>query len=383
MSYSHTLSACFLNRPATRSTCSSVSSTCKVNRRWKTLLRWESTVGRNPRCWNLREALSEPSIHAAGLGLGGTGTRTVQAVPKGASRKSHFRSRRSRTIVGRNCSEIRRSGHVKIQRIWSWKKKRLDRCKPINPFLRVVLRYSIFREHKLLGQNRSVVLFLLVWSFIIRLCVFRNFGVAVTPPQFCKSYPKTLDLRSSSGTLDHGTSVSARWGESILGWSTWKEAAAAAATEAACHVPANWSVLLLVPKQWDLANGHMRLLLANGRLLWAKGRLLWANGRLLWAKGLLLFGYGILWVNVSFFSNLHRFSSSTSRATESYDDVHVYSHMIKGQDHDIAARCAKHTQLPKKLKFWWSICGCRLLGLLVSVCTIWAQFRDHWWGQYK
>ncbi len=141
-------------------------------------------------------------------------------------------------------------------------------------------------------------------------CVFRNFGVAVTPPQFCKSDPKTLDLGSSSGTLDHGTSVSARWGESILGWSTWKEAAAA--TEAACHVPANWSVLLLVTKQWRLANGHMRL----------------------------RFGYGILWVNVSFFSNLHRFSSSTSRATESYDDVHVYSHMIKGQDHAIAARCA-------------------------------------------
>jgi hypothetical protein len=48
-------------------------------------------------------------------------------------------------------------------------------------------------------------------------CVFRNFGVAVTPPQFCKSDPKTLDLGSSSGTLDHGTSVSAWWGESILG----------------------------------------------------------------------------------------------------------------------------------------------------------------------
>lgn len=63
-----TLSARFLERPArrtptpaARSTCSTVSSTCKVNRRWKTLLRWESTVGRKPRCWNLREALSEPS----------------------------------------------------------------------------------------------------------------------------------------------------------------------------------------------------------------------------------------------------------------------------------------------------------------------------------
>jgi hypothetical protein len=47
--------------PPAGSTCSTVSSTCKVNRRWKTLLRWESTVGRKPRCWNLREALSEPS----------------------------------------------------------------------------------------------------------------------------------------------------------------------------------------------------------------------------------------------------------------------------------------------------------------------------------
>ncbi len=179
------------------------------------------------------------------------------------------------------------------------------------------------------------------------MCVFRNFGVAVTPPQFCKSDPKNLDLGSSSGTLDHGTSVSARWGESILGWSTGKEAAAA--TEAACHVPANWSALLLVPKQWRLANGHMRL----------------------------LFGYGILWVNVSFFSNLHRFSSSTSRATESYDDVHVYSHMIKGQVHAIAVRCAKHTQLPNEAKALMKRLWLQIVGLVgVRVYNLGAILRS-------
>jgi Cys-rich protein (TIGR01571 family) len=93
-----------------------------------------------------------------------------------------------------------------------------------------------------------------------------------------------------------------------------------------------------------------------------------ANGRMR-----LLFGYGLLWVNVSFFSNLHSFSSSTSRATESYDDVHVYSHMIKGQDHDIAARCAKHTQ-------FHFLCGFfRFMFLSGQYLTNGEEFRlDSW-----
>jgi hypothetical protein len=77
--YSHTLSAPSLQGPAKTdrhpcgSTCSIASCTCKLNRRWKTFLRWESTVARKPRFWNLREALSEPSYRWAVLGLGGTG----------------------------------------------------------------------------------------------------------------------------------------------------------------------------------------------------------------------------------------------------------------------------------------------------------------------
>jgi hypothetical protein len=135
--YSHTLSAPSLQGPAKTdrhpcgSTCSIASCTCKLNRRWKTFLRWESTVARKPRFWNLRD--EEVALPLAKI--------VYNRTPKLWWNSSVW--------ARINSADLKQ----KVEKLGSLQTHQ-------NPFLRV-LRCSIFREHKAAGTE-SVCCFVFV-----------------------------------------------------------------------------------------------------------------------------------------------------------------------------------------------------------------------------